>query len=88
VLADVEPNAVDFPPERADHLGDDVEEEPELPLDGRARYRGSGGYSIAQPIGPLDDHVVPQFSNHTTGGEQRWLRSAHYRSPYVKVRAM
>ena len=37
VLAHAEPDRCCLPPKRADHLGHDVEEEPELPLDrGRA----------------------------------------------------
>ena len=59
VLADVEPDGVDFPPERADHLGDDVEQEPELPLDRGTRYRGGGGDAVTQPVGPLGDHRDP-----------------------------
>ena len=81
VLADVEPDGVDFAPERADHLGNDVEQQPELPLDGGARYRGGGGHAVAEPVGPLGDHGVPHLDDDTAGGEQRGLRSAHYPSP-------
>ena len=38
---------------------------------------GSLGDAVAEPIGPLGDHLVPQFGDDTAGGEQRGLRSAH-----------
>ena len=88
VLADVKPDGVDFTPERADHLGHDVEQEPELPLDRAARYRGGGGHAVTQPVGPLGDHRVPHLDDDAAGGEQRGLRSTHYRSPLVKVSAI
>jgi hypothetical protein len=37
----------------------------------------SGGDAIPEPIGPLGDHLIPQFGDDTAGGEQRGLRSAH-----------
>ena len=86
VLADPEPDGVDFTSERADHLGDDVEQEAELPLHRGARYRGGGGDAVAQPVGPLDDHRVPHLDDDTAGGEQRGLRSAHYQFPLIRCR--
>jgi hypothetical protein len=88
VFADVEPDGVDFTPERADHLGDDVEQEPELPLHREARYRGGGGDAVTQPVGPLGDHRVPQLDDDAAGGEQRGLRSTHDQSPLVRVSAI
>ena len=82
MLADVEPDGVDFPPERADHLGHDVEQEPELPLDRWTRYRGGGGDPVTQPVGPLRDHRVAHLDDDAAGGEQRGLRSTHYPSPW------
>ena len=74
VIVNVE---TDFPAERPHHLADDIEEDAELPFDESPRYRGSGGNAVAEPIGPLEDHLVPQFGDDTASSEQRGLRSTH-----------
>src|SRR5688572_24048718 len=86
MLTDVKPHLIDFSSERSDHLGHDVDQEAELPLDGRARYRGGSGHSVSQPVRPLRDHRIAHFRDHTTSREQRRLRSAHYVFSLVKVR--
>ena len=46
-----------------------------------ARYRGSGGDAVAEPIGPLNHHRVSRVGDDAAGGEQRRLRSTHRLSP-------
>jgi muramoyltetrapeptide carboxypeptidase len=81
VAAYVLPHGPDLPTQGADHLGKDLDDQAELPLDRRTRYRGCGSDAVSEPIQPLGDHFVTRFSDHTTSGEQRGLRSAHCRAP-------
>ena len=81
VAADVLPDGANLPAKGADHLGKDLDDQAELPLDRRTRYRGCGSDAISESIEPLGDHFVTRFSDHTTSGEQRGLRSAHCRAP-------
>ena len=61
---------------RADRLDQDVDQEPQLALDGGAGYVWRGGETLAEPIGPLCDHFVPQVGHGTADGQQRRVRSA------------
>ena len=81
VAADVLPDGPDLATKRADHLGQNLDDQAELPLDRRTRYRGCGSDAVSETIQPLGDHLVARFSDHTTSGEQRGLRSAHCRAP-------
>ena len=73
----LEPDGVGLPPKRADHLGQDVEQEPELPLDRGTRYRGGGTGPISQPVGPLGNHRIAHLRDDAAGVEQNRLGSTH-----------
>jgi hypothetical protein len=81
VPAEVLPDHARLTPERAHHLREHVDDEPELPLHRPTRYRGACSDTIAQAVQPLSHHFIARFRDHTSGGEQRRRRSAHGRSP-------
>ncbi len=85
MAADILPDGADLATKRADHLGQNLDDQAELPLDRRTRYRGGGSDAVSETIQPLGDHFVARFSDHTTSGEQRGLRSAHCRAPGCRV---
>ena len=82
VLARMEPDRVGLPAHRADHFAEELDDEPQLPLDDRAGYCGGGLHAVAQPVGPLGDHVVPQVVDHAAGGQEGRVGSAQSLPPF------
>jgi len=59
-----------------EHAFEQLDDQPQLPLDDRAGYCGGGLHAVAQPVGPLGDHLVPQVENDTAGGQEGRMGSA------------